>query len=325
MAKWLQPTSHPFYADPPLLAPIQGVGFILTSPQTSRRGASFQSISQLSRRANLIRVQYNIPAYLNPAKGRQSNFLYEVFGGRGVYRASQPLAVNIYSWVTGAEILYLIRDTRGTQLELGARAQRSTTAMSTGITSPFLYPTNLHPSRNTLLEAGYAHACPVPPTQWYPPHCYTQYRFEALDAIGGLGATNEFQIYIADAAQYIPVRLSTLAFHVAAARTGGVLPDSFLVCTSGVRGYPKAFCGTDAQTLQVEYRLSEAVPGPLHFVLFTETAASRIRGGSQVFALPAFQWHADSGIGLIYRGFRLDYAYGTDGGRLTFELQGQSF
>jgi hypothetical protein len=43
-----------------------------------------------------------------------------------------------------------------------------------------------------------------------------------------------------------------------------------------------------------------------------ETAASRVRGGTQAFALPTFQWRADSGVGVIFRNYlRLDLAYGS--------------
>ncbi len=325
MAKWLQTTSHPFYADQPLLAPIQGVGFIVTSPQLSRHGANVSSISQLSRRANLVRMLYTNPLHVNATKGRESDFIFDVQAGRGVYRASQPQAINIYSWNDAAEALFYEHSTNGNQLELGFRMNRSTTKQSTDIIAPSIYDTSLHPARTSLLELGYSHACLIPPTRWYPPYCSTQYRFEVLDAIGLFNPTSEYQIFIADAAQYIRAGDSTLVLHAADDRSGGVLPDAFLLCSSGIRGYPKAFCGTDAQTLQAEFRVADAVPGPLHVVVFTETASSRVRGSLVAFAPSSFVWHADSGIGLIYRGFRLDLARGTDGNRLTFELQGQTY
>jgi hypothetical protein len=145
-----------------------------------------------------------------------------------------------------------------------------------------------------------------------------------VDAVGVLGATNEFQIYTADISQYIRAGSSTFALHAASARTGGVLPESFLVC-GGARAYPKPFCGTDAHSLQAEFRLSDRIPSTIHFVVFTETAGSRIRGGAQTFASPEFQWHADSGIGVIYRSVRINFAYGSEGARTSFELQGQIY
>jgi hypothetical protein len=163
----------------------------------------------------------------------------------------------------------------------------------------------------------------VPSTQWYPPHCFTQYHLEAIDSVGGLGATSEYQYYAADVARYIALRPSTLVLHAAVVRTGGVLPDSALAC-AGVRAYPRPFCGTDAQSLQAEYRLDDALARRVHFILFTETAAGRVRGGTQAFSQPAFQWHADTGVAITYRGFRLDVARGTLGNRITLEL-GQSY
>jgi hypothetical protein len=190
--------------------------------------------------------------------------------------------------------------------------------------SPSLFPTSQRPAHNALLDLFYAHSCPSAPTQWYPPFCSSQYRFQLLDTIGLIGNTSRYQIYTADFSRYVPLGASTLALHANIARTGGVLPDSSLVCGS-VRAYPRAFCGTDAQTLQAELRVSDRIAMPLHFAVFTETSASRVRGGTQAFALPAFQWHADSGLAVIYRGFRVNLANGSEGRRVTFELQGQSY
>ena len=325
MFKWLSLTKHPFYSDAPLVAPIQGVGFIVTSPPVNKHGANISSYTQLSRRANLVRILYTEPVHINPVKGRESDFSVNVFGGRGVYRESMPEAINIYSWNTGAETTYLVHGTNGNQLELGARDTRSSTAQGTSIVAPSLYLTNEHPARNLLLEGAYSHGCLEPPTKWYPPYCKLQYRFQVGDSIGGLGSTSEYQSFIGSAARYFNVGTSTLALNAAVARTGGVVPDSFLVCTTGVRGFPKQFCGTDATTLQAEYRIADAVRGPLHFVLFTETAASRVRGSTSPFAPSTYTWHPDSGIALIFHGVRFDLAYGPDGGRFSFELQGQTF
>jgi hypothetical protein len=256
--------------------------------------------------------------------GRQSDLVAEVFAGRGFYRASQPIVANIYSWNTGLETLYWIHGTTGTQLLVGARVQRSSSALSTGIVAPSLFPTSERPARNTVLEMFYSHSCPSAPTQWYPPFCSTQYRFTILDTVRLFANTSQYQVYVADVSHYVPLGVSTLALHSNVARSGGVLPDSFLMC-GNVRAYIRPFCGTDAQTLQAEFRIADSVAAPLHFVLFTETSANRVRGGSQMFALPAFQWHADSGIGIIYRGVRLNAAKGGEGLRVTFELQGQSY
>ncbi len=325
MAKWLKPTDHPFYADQPLTAPIQGIGYIITSAPVDSRGSTFSTYSQLSRRANLVRVLYTSPIAVNPVKGTESDLIVNTFGGRGVFRASQPLAINIYSWNTGAEAAFLRSSTNGIQFEVGVRETRSTTAQSTGIVSPYVFQTSRSPAHVTVLEVGYSHACPVPSSQWYPPYCHTQYRLEAFDALGWFGSTSEYQSYLADIAQYVAVGKSTLVLHGAESRTGGVVPDSFLVCAY-VRAYPKAFCGTDAQQATAEFRLNDALPQIFKFAFFTETASSRVRGGTQAFAPPTFQWHADSGVGIIFRNYiRVDIAYGSAGGRLSFALQGQTY
>ena len=325
MAKLLKPTDHPFYADQPLTAPIQGIGYIITTPPVDSRGSTFSSYSQLSRRANLVRILYTSPIVVNPVKGTQTDVIVNTFGGRGVFRASQPLAINIYSWNMGAEAALLHSATNGTQFEVGVRETRSTTAQSTGIVSPYIFQTSKSPAHNTVLEAGYSHACPVPSSQWYPPYCHTQYRLEAFDALGWFGSTSEYQSYLADAAQYVGIGKSTLVLHGSESRTGGVVPDSFLVCAY-VRAYPKAFCGTDAQAATAEFRLNDALPQIFKFAFFTETASSRVRGGTQPFALPTFQWHADSGVGIIFRNYiRVDLAYGSVGGRLSVALQGQTY
>lgn len=323
-SRWIRPTDHPLYADTPLAAPIQGIGYVVTSPPIDSRGSTFSTYSQLSRRANLVRVLFTTPTQVDSSTGRQSDFIFDTFGGRGVFRESAPEAVNIYSWTAGTEALYLSRATNGTQLEFGVRQLRSTTADSTGIVAPSIYPTYKSPAHNTVLVAGLAHACTMR-GQWYPPYCDWQYRFQVSNAPGWFGATSVYQSYSGDVARYFAVGSSTLALHAFAARTGGVVPDSFLVCGTS-RAYPKGFCGTDAQTLTAEYRLDDARPYVFKFAFFTETSANRIRGGNQPWALPTFQWHPDSGIGIIYRNSaRIDIAYGQDGGRISFAIQGQTF
>jgi hypothetical protein len=325
MAKWLQPTAHPFYGDQPLSTPIEGVGWILTSPQLDHSGSTLSSYSQLAARADLVRAVYTKPLSIDALAGRETDLIVNTFGARGAYRASEPIAENVYSWFSGAEALYLIRGAQGTQIEFGIRESRSTSAKPTYITAPSLYDTYYAPARTTTLEAGISHGCPVPATLWHPPYCYTQYRVEAFDGIGGLGATSQYRTFIADMAQYTRVGSSTFVLHGAIYRTGGVVPTSALVCATGLRGYAKGTCGTDANVVQAEYRIADALPGNLKFIVFTEAASSRVRGGDQPFAPPTFDWRADSGVGVMYHGVRFDLASGSMGRRLTFELQGQLF
>lgn len=324
VAPWLRPVVHPLDTGQPL-SPIPGLGFAAMSAPIDARGTQFAAYGLSNGLANLGSLLITAPVAIDPVAGRQADFIADVFGGRGVYRASEPAAINVYSWTAGEALHYLVRQTNGTQFEFALRQLHSTDAQPSGIVAPSLYSTYKAPALNTLLEAGLLHVCTGAPTQLYPPYCESQYRLEVIDAIGGFGATNEYQVYVAGITRYISVGASTLALYLGAARTGGVLSDSFLVCASG-RAYPKAFCGTDAQSATAEYRIGDALPTKLKVVLFTETAASRVREGSQPWALATYQWHAGSGIGLVYGGIvRLDLAYGSQGARLWFALKGASF
>jgi hypothetical protein len=101
--------------------------------------------------------------------------------------------------------------------------------------------------------------------------------------------------------------------------------SSTLLCAAALRAFPEPFCGTDGSLLQAEYRIRDAAVQNLKFTIFTETGSNRIRGGSQAFAPPRFQWHADSGIEVRFRGVTVDVARGAEGYRLNLGLSGQAF
>jgi len=307
MGKWFQVTDHPFYGDQPLTIPIEGFGWVFTSHPLDSHGATISSYSQVALRAQLARIVYTKPLWVDSTSGKEGDLILNTYGARGVFRATEPVDQDIYSWGTGNEIVYLVHGTNGNQIEFGIRNTRSTSAKPTYITAPSLDDTFYKPARTTTLEVGTSHRCPVPPTAWYPPHCYLQYRIEGSDSIGGLGATSEYRSILVDAAQYNRIGSSTLVFHGSVSRTGGILPTSTLLCAYTF-GYAKATCGTDANLIQAEFRIADGRPGPLKFVLFTETASSRIRGGDQPFAPSTFQWRADSGAGVVYIGFRFNVA-----------------
>ena len=320
MAPWFRITIHPLYEEPPLSDPTRGVGFAVTSRSNVALVTSFNRFAQHAL------VTFTSPLAVDPYAGRETDLLVAVLGEKDDYRVSSPQSVTVHNWTSGAQVQYLRRGTAGTQFEIGLRAERSTTNPSSGITSPFVFPSDVTPAHSTIAAVGMSHACkPGPTGGWYAPFCHTQYRTFVADGIGGLGATSTFQLYAADVAQYIPVRSSTLALHVVAARTGGVVPESRLLCTAALRGYPEPFCGTDGTLLQAEYRLNDASFQHLKFVLFTETGSFRVRGGNQPSAPPTYQWHPDSGVGIRYRGLEIDVARGTEGYRLNVGLSGQSF
>lgn len=322
--KLIRPTTHPYYGDAPLSAPIQGAGWILTSPPLNSNGGYFSSYTQFSRRANLARVLYTQPLNFNASTGQQSSLIVDDFGGRGVYRASQPKAINVFSWTTGQEALWLNQATNGTQVEAGMRVQRSTDQLPSAVVASSVYSTYQHPAYNNELVAGVSHACLVPFTHWYPPSCTHQFRFQVTDAVGGLGATSRFRVVSGDYVQYLSIGQSTLAVHGQLARTGGVIPDSFLLCAVG-KAYPKSFCGTDEQNVQAEFRLDDHLNRPFQLIFFTEDASSRVRGSDVPFATRYFSWWPDSGVGFVYKIVRIDVSYGKDGGRLFGELKGTIF
>ncbi len=325
MSKRFDVTTHPVYAQQPLGFPIQGVGFDASTDPFDRHGSTLSLYTQFALRADLAELLYTMPVSVDASTGREQDVIFEALAARGTVRASQPIAEDIHSYFTGEGASYLIHGTDGTQLEFGIRERHATSNVPTYIVAPSVYDTYYKAAKVSLLEAGLSHGCTVPPTQWYPPYCSFQYKVEFFDGIGALGATSEYQTYIADVAHYTRVGDSTLAVHGMFLATGGILPTSSLVCGVGIRGYPKPFCGTDARTMQAEYRINDALPGPFKVIIFTEDAAARVRGGDQAFAPPDFVWHADSGIGVMYHGVRLNLAHGSQGNRLTYEIQGQLF
>jgi hypothetical protein len=326
MGKWLKPTDHPFYSDQPLAFPIEGLGWVATAPQLDENGSTISSYSQLSARSNLARVVYTRPLWVNAETGREGDVILNTYGGTAVYRADAPLAVNIHSWYSGVEAAYLMTLTDGTAFEVGYRNQHASSDRPTFITAPTLQDTFYHPFRTSSLEAGIKHGCTVQPTRWYPPYCYLQYRFEFFDAISAFGGSGRYQTYIADVAQYNRVGSSTFVVHGGLYRTGGgPMPTSGLLCATGLHGYAKGTCGTDANVVQAEYRFNDATPGNYHFVVFGETASARVRGGDQYFAPPNYEWRSDAGVAVLYKGFRVNVAHGNMGNRLTFDIQGQLY
>jgi hypothetical protein len=322
LGKWFEITDHPFYGDQPLTIPIGGLGTIVTSPSLDPDGTTVSTYSQIALRAKLARIVGTRPLWVDAARGREGDVIVNEVGARGDFRADQPVSQDIYSWVQGPEALYLDRGTNGTQLEFGARSTRATSTSPAYITAPSVLDTYRAPAQSTTLEMGLSHQCPLP--RLYPPYCYLQYRVEGFDSIGGLGANNIWHAGFADLALYNRVGASTLVFHGAVDRSGGTIPTSNLNCAY-TWSYAKAICGTDTNLLEAELRLADARPGIVKAILFADTSAARIRGGDQSFAPPAFFWQGDAGIGVSYRTFRVNLAYGRAGGRLTVEVVGSLY
>ena len=324
-SKIIAPTYHPFYSDKPLTAPFQGIGFVATSPAMDRRGTNFSAFSQLARRADLFSGLFTVPLHVNAAASKESDLIVAYSAGKGVYRQIVPPNKNVFSWANTFAVDYWLHNANDTQFEAGLHYVRTTSQLPSGLESPFLYNASKSPSHNVLVEAGLLHGCVNAAARWYPPYCSFQYRVEMLDGIGGFGATSKFETLVGGAARYYRAGNSAIALQGTIARSGGVLPDSFVTC-AGARAYPKAFCGTDAQLVQVEYRINDTLPQKVKFILFFDDAASRIRGEILPQPTSQFQWHDDFGLGVSYKSLiRIDVAYNRTGGRITFALQGQTF
>ncbi len=322
LGKWFEITDHPFYGDQPLTIPIGGLGTVVSSGPLDPNGTTVSSYSQIALRAKLARVVVTRPLWVDAARGSEGDIIVNELGARGDFRADQPVSQDIYSWVQGPEVLYLDRGTNGTQLEFGLRSTRATSTSPTYITAPSVLDTYSTPARSTTLEVGWSHGCRLP--RLYPPYCYLQYRLQGLDSIGGLGANNFWHAGFVDLAQYNRVGASTFVVHGAVFRSGGTIPTSNVSC-AGTWSYAKPLCGTDTNLIEAELRIADARPGIVKAILFANTAAARVRGGDQYFVPAAFVWRGDTGVGVTYRTFRVNLAYGTTGGRLTVQVVGQLF
>jgi hypothetical protein len=326
MSPWFKLTAHPLYEETPLSDPTRGDGFDVTSPQLSKDAANVALSTSQNRYAHHNLLTFTSPIAVDPIAGKESDLLVSVLGDQDAYRVTFPEKLTIYNWTAAAQAQYLLRWANGTQFEAGLREERSTGSPESGIIAPSLRPTGLGAANNTIAEFGVSHACaPGPTGGWYPPYCHTQYRAALLDGIGGLRATSTFQVYSADVVQYIPIRTSTLALHAVGIRTGGVLPESRILCAAALRAYPEPFCGTDGQLLQAEYRFRDAAIQTVKFSIYAETGANRVRGGDQVAAPFKFQWHPDAGIEVRIHGIVIDISRGQEGNRLNFFLSAQSF
>ncbi len=320
MDPWFAISQRSLYADMPLSDPTGGIALTASSPQLGKSASHVMAQTALSVYARHFLAGYEAPTHIDARTGREADFIANYFGQQNIIRLNSQVAVTTYDWTSGTQALYLLRGTHGTQFEIAFREERSTGRVPSGIVAPSIYPITATPARNALAEIGLSHAC-----TGYPPQCNIQYRFVVIDGIGGFGSTTTFQVYSGQVARYIPVRTSTLALQAVEVRTGGVIPESRLACTFGLRGYPIVFCGTDAQVFQAEYRFRDSAPQKLKFVVFTETGSARVRAGNEPWELPNFQWHADTGAGVRYRGIALDIARGSNGYRVTVTLEGETF
>ena len=155
-----------------------------------------------------------------------------------------------------------------------------------------------------------------------------------------IGSAFDYTQYVFDAAKFIPFfRGSTIALHARYGGSTGAIPTNKLFTFSDqqLRGYTNPFYGTNEQLYQAELRYPLTADRKFSVVLFGDSGAMEIRGGTQInsdgttTALGSYVFHDDVGLGVRFdvpqlglRTLRLDYAHGTQGSHISFGI-GQSF
>jgi outer membrane protein assembly factor BamA len=155
-----------------------------------------------------------------------------------------------------------------------------------------------------------------------------------------IGSAFDYTQYVFDAAKFFPFfRGSTIALHARYGASTGAIPTNKLFTFSDqqLRGYSDPFYGTNEQLYQLELRYPLTADRKFSIVLFGDSGATEIRGGTQInsdgstTALGSYVFHDDAGLGVRFdvpqlglRTLRLDYAHGTEGGHISFGI-GQSF
>ncbi len=155
-----------------------------------------------------------------------------------------------------------------------------------------------------------------------------------------IGSAFNYTQYVFDVARFFPfIRGSTIAVHARYGGSTGAIPTNKLFTFSDqqLRGYSDPFYGTNEQLYQAELRYPVTADRKFSLVLFGDSGAMEIRGGTQInsdgstTSLGGFVFHDDAGVGVRFdvpqlglRTLRLDYAHGTQGGHISFGI-GQSF
>jgi len=155
-----------------------------------------------------------------------------------------------------------------------------------------------------------------------------------------IGSAFNYTQYVFDAAKFFPFfRGSTIALHARYGGSTGAIPTNKLFTFSDqqLRGYSDPFYGTNEELYQAEWRYPLTADRKFSLVLFGDSGAMEIRGGTQInsdgttTSLGGYVFHDDAGLGIRFdvpqlglRTLRLDYAHGSQGGHISFGI-GQSF
>ncbi len=155
-----------------------------------------------------------------------------------------------------------------------------------------------------------------------------------------IGSAFNYTQYVFDVARFFPfIKGSTIGIHAREGGSTGAIPTNKLFTFSDqqLRGYSNPLYGTNIQLYQVELRYPLTADRKFSIVLFGDSGATKIRGGTQINSdntttdLSQYVFHDDAGLGVRFdvpqlglRTLRLDYAHGSQGSHISFGI-GQSF
>jgi outer membrane protein assembly factor BamA len=153
------------------------------------------------------------------------------------------------------------------------------------------------------------------------------------------GSAFTYQIITLDAAKFFPVAKNmTFGLHGRVGKSTGAIPTNklFIFSDQDLRGYVDPAYGTDIVLGQAELRVPLTSDRKFAIVLFAESGATRIRGGTSnngttLVNLDKYNFRSDVGVGLRFdvpqlglHTLRLDFAKGKMGTHTSFGI-GQSF
>ncbi|MDB5043855.1 MAG: hypothetical protein JWN27_4581 [Candidatus Eremiobacteraeota bacterium] len=154
-----------------------------------------------------------------------------------------------------------------------------------------------------------------------------------------LGSAFTYQIITLDAAKFFPVAKNmTFGLHGRVGASTGAIPTNklFIFSDQDLRGYTDPAYGTDILLGQAELRVPLTSDRKFAIVMFAESGATRIRGGTSnngttLVNLNNYNFRGDVGVGLRFdvpqlglHTLRLDFAKGNMGTHTSFGI-GQSF
>ena len=307
-------TSNTRYSDP-LASVRKGAGLTFSTKPFARNGAHAYFDTWQSFWTHDFDIGVVSPIQVDSAHSREQDVIVAAYGDFNANQYENPTIATVTNKTVGFEAEWLMRASSGMRVGAKVREEHATSAFPSGIVSSAVLPINGRAVKSFLVSAGISRTCTGVSA------CEAQYRLQFTDGIGAFGSASVFQMYYVDAARYLAIGpATTLALRASTVRTGGVVPEQDLPQLDELRGYKKPFYGTDDEVFQLELRLNDKRPRSLETFLFTETGGYRFRNGVGPYNPQEFTFHADSGIGLLWRGLGLDLGHGSEGYFITVGL-----